>query len=203
MGNYHVAIKPIAQLLADEVVVPPPITRRTLELGSRYSPESVCVPFKYNLGNFIESLEKGANIIIQAGGGCRFGYYGEVQKEILKKLGYEFEFIKLNNNYSILTEIVNIKKKYNPSLSYYKIGKTLLLSYQRLRAIDTIEETIRKNIGFEKNKGGHEALHKQFLSELDKTTTMWQARSCKKKYAEVFNKIELEKPDDYLKVGLV
>lgn len=33
-----------------------------------YSPDFVCVPFKYNLGNFIETLDNGANILVQAGG---------------------------------------------------------------------------------------------------------------------------------------
>src|SRR6056297_606287 len=96
MGNYWVVIKPLAELVSDEVILPPPITKRTIELGSAHSPESVCVPFKYNLGNYIEALDKGANILIQAGGGCRLGFYGEPQEEILKSLGYEFDFIKLN-----------------------------------------------------------------------------------------------------------
>jgi len=71
-------------------------------------------------------LESGANVLVQAGGGCRFGYYGEVQKEILKKLGYKFDFIKLNNDYfKAITEI----RKVNPNASYAKIFKTVFLSY--------------------------------------------------------------------------
>jgi len=202
MGNYYVAIKPTAKLLADEVVVPPPITRKTIELGFKYSPESACIPFKYNIGNYIEALEKGANIIVQAGGGCRFGFYGEVQKEILKKLGYKFQFIKINNNYSILTEIFHLKK-INPSLTYKTILKTLFLSYLRLRSIDIIEEIIRKNIGFEKNKGEFEKINKNFLQELDKTYTIKEVKTCKKKYLDILEKVGIEKPVNPLRVGLV
>ena len=73
----------------------PPITKKTIELGAKYSPDSVCLPFKYNLGNFIEALEKGANILFTAGGGCRYRYYAEVTETILKDLNYEFEFFNL------------------------------------------------------------------------------------------------------------
>ena len=80
LGDYHVPIKfLLTKLTKCKVIQAPPITKKTIELGSKYSPDFVCVPFKYNLGNFIEALDNGANILIQAGGGCRYGYYGELQ----------------------------------------------------------------------------------------------------------------------------
>jgi predicted nucleotide-binding protein (sugar kinase/HSP70/actin superfamily) len=188
--------------LADEVVVPPPITKKTLELGTKHSPECVCVPFKYNVGNYIEALEKGANILVQAGGGCRFGFYGEVQKEILTKLGYKFDFIKLNNNYGIYRDIISIKRK-DPNLSYFKILKTLFLAYSKLRTLDKVEESIRHNIGFEKNEGEHEKLHQQFLFELDEKNTIRGVYAVRKKYLDLASKIEIEKPDNPIRVGMV
>ena len=95
MGEYHYAIRALADLTGADVLVPPKITRKTIELGAKHSPEFVCVPFKYNLGNFIEALDRGANVVVQVGGGCRFSYYAEVQEAILRDLGYEFEFIRL------------------------------------------------------------------------------------------------------------
>ena len=97
IGNYHIPIEILLKLIfKDSVIMPAPkTTKRTLELGSRYSPDFVCVPFKYNLGNYIEALENGANVLIQAGGGCRYGYYAEIQELILRDLGYEFKFVKL------------------------------------------------------------------------------------------------------------
>ena len=92
LGDYHIPIHfLLTKLTKYKVITAPPITKKTIELGSKYSPDFVCVPFKYNLGNFIESLENGANVLIQAGGGCRYGYYPEVQEKILKDLGYQFE----------------------------------------------------------------------------------------------------------------
>src|SRR5574344_1860458 len=51
--------------LFDEVIDPPPITAKTIELGTKYSPDFICTPFKYTLGTMIECLESGADTLIQ------------------------------------------------------------------------------------------------------------------------------------------
>ena len=71
----------------------------------------VCVPFKYNLGNYIEALESGANVLIQAGGGCRYGYYAEVQEQILRDLGYKFEFVKLMSGKVNPVDLYRVSKR--------------------------------------------------------------------------------------------
>ena len=120
MGDYWIPIKSLVEVLDCKVITPPPITKKTLELGMKYSPEFVCIPFKYNLGNYIEALEKGANFLIQAGGGCRFGYYAEVQKTILDRLGYDYEFFQIFENLNILNSLKDFKD-INPKLSNYQI----------------------------------------------------------------------------------
>jgi predicted nucleotide-binding protein (sugar kinase/HSP70/actin superfamily) len=50
---------------------------------------------KINMGNYIESLSQGADTIVLSGscGPCRFGYYGVVQQEILRDMGYEVDVV--------------------------------------------------------------------------------------------------------------
>ena len=94
LGDYYIPINYLLKNITKaKIIIPPKITKKTIELGSTNSPDYVCVPFKYNLGNYIESLDLGANILLQAGGGCRYGYYAELQEQILRDLGYNFEFI--------------------------------------------------------------------------------------------------------------
>jgi len=98
MGSYYIAFKALSENLGLEVVVPPPITSKTLELGYKHSPEFACLPFKVNLGNFIESLNKErVDILLQSGtlGPCRFGYYGALHRKILEDL--KEEYIQLAN----------------------------------------------------------------------------------------------------------
>jgi predicted nucleotide-binding protein (sugar kinase/HSP70/actin superfamily) len=141
MGSYHVVFEYLARKTLDfEVLVPPPITKKTLELGAKYSPEFVCIPFKYNLGNYIEALELGADIILQAGGGCRFGYYGEIQEQILKDLGYNFEFIDICSSGKV-TPITLFKsfRKLNNKLSFFKFLYYVLLAIKMAYILDEIE----------------------------------------------------------------
>ena len=86
MGNYSIPINYfLRHTVHSKIMDSPKITSKTIELGNKYSPEFVCTPFKYTLGTMIECLQKGANVVAQAGGGCRYGYYSELQEEILKE----------------------------------------------------------------------------------------------------------------------
>jgi predicted nucleotide-binding protein (sugar kinase/HSP70/actin superfamily) len=91
MGNVYIAGKAFLEELGTEVVTPPRTSKKTLDLGAKYSPESICMPFKINIGNYIEAIEKGADTILITGscGPCRFGYYNVLEKAILNDLGYE------------------------------------------------------------------------------------------------------------------
>ena len=75
-AEYNCAFKYITeQALGARFIMPPALTRRTMELGAKYSPEFVCTPFKTILGSMIESLEAGADTLLMTHGLCRLGYY--------------------------------------------------------------------------------------------------------------------------------
>ena len=115
LGNYYIAFEYfLSNATKCKVIVPPDTTKKTIELGAKYSPDFVCVPFKYNLGNYIEALEKGANVLIQGGGGCRYGYFGELEEKILRDLGYDFEFYNMiEDNHISLRKGYKFCKKMN------------------------------------------------------------------------------------------
>ena len=119
IGSYYIPISYlIKKTTKQKVLIPKKITKTTIELGSRYSPDYVCVPFKYNLGNYIESLESGATILLQGGGGCRYGYYAELQEQILKDLNYNFTFVNMiKDNHVSIINIYRFAKKLNKKLN--------------------------------------------------------------------------------------
>jgi len=96
-GDYNCVLKYFFERgMNVQYILPPPLTRQTEELGAKYSPEFVCTPFKTQVGGMIEGLEAGADTLIMTHGFCRLGYFGELQTQILRDLGYEFEFINLS-----------------------------------------------------------------------------------------------------------
>jgi predicted nucleotide-binding protein (sugar kinase/HSP70/actin superfamily) len=99
MGNTCLAAKVLFDELQIPYVLPEKINRNTLKKGSSVSPEEICLPFKITMGNYLESIERGADTILITGscGPCRFGEYCEIQMKILKRLGYDIKIIVIDS----------------------------------------------------------------------------------------------------------
>lgn len=205
LGDYST---PISFLLrkckVGEVVMPMPITKRTIELGSKYSPDTVCIPFKYNLGNFIESLNMGCSCVIQAGGGCRYGYYGELQEKILKDLGYDFKFINIaERNQITISSFYKNLKILNKNLSlfvflYYGFITLLMIEY-----MDNIDNYIRLNVGFEVHKNSFYDLKKKMLRDFGRNKGIINLSFLYFKYKRMFKRLEKNIPKVCLKIGII
>jgi len=206
LGNYYIPIYSLLSRLAgdSEILVPPKMTKKTMELGEKYSPDSVCTPFKYNLGNFIESLDKGANVLIQAGGGCRFGYYAELQEQILRDLGYNFTFITLLDAKGV--NVFTVYKKFkliNPKLRRINFTYHFLLTIKMIDILDKIEEKIRKKSAYEINKGEFNKIHSKMLLELKLIKSFKQLYKLNEKYNLILENVKTEKKSNQLRVGIV
>jgi len=208
MGKYHVPIKRLTEKLVGEygeVSAAPAITKRTIELGTKHSPEFVCIPFKYNLGNFIEALEKGANVLFQTSGDCRMGFYNEVQEQILRDLGYDFKMciLETNSRNRSLKDFHNMFKSMNPKLTYAKTISAILLCIRIIFAMDKIEQYVRQNIGFEKKEGSLEKIENIFLAKVAKAKSVLQVGSIYRKYLNELKSVPLNKPKKPMKIGVV
>lgn len=203
MGDYWIGFKALAERIGCEVVVPPKMTARSLEIGTRHSPEFVCVPFKYNLGNFVEAIEMGANTVIQAVGGCRFGYYGEVQATILKDLGYDVSFVRIDAGKNAIDFIRNFRDKLCPKLSLREVKNAFVFAHRKGVAIDSVQDFVRKNLGFQVHKGQLECIEANFLSQLEKADTIRDIDSLREETLAEMRSIPLARPDNPLRVGVV
>lgn len=205
MGNYYIPSKFLfSHILNIKIMPPQKITKNTIELGTKYSPDFVCTPFKYTLGTMIECLENGANIVMQFGGGCRYGYYSELQEQILKDLGYNFQYINL-----VTAGKANVRKIYkeiksiNPHLKIIKSLYYLLITKQTVKYMDKVDDYIRHNIGFEINKGEFERINKEMLKEFLKVKSLYGLRKVYCKYFKKIKKVPVNKPNSCLKVGII
>lgn len=205
-GSYNVAIEIlIKEGLGCEYVQTPPITKKTLEIGTKNSPDFVCSPFKYQLGGYIEALEAGADTLVQVGGPCRLGYYGELHEQIIKDLGYtDVKFVNMANaDFAKPITFYNEFKKINPKLNIKKVTEVLLLAVKVVEAIDKIEDYIRLNVGFEENDGEFDEIHKEYLEELRHIKNKKELKQVSKKYFKLFKEVKVNKPSKPLKVGFV
>ena len=205
IGNYHVPFGYFVKRVFDsEVITPPPITRKTIELGSVHSPDFVCAPFKFNLGNHIEALELGATTLIQFGGLCRLGYYGELHEQILRDLGYEFDFINLAGMKMRKAKSVwDTFKKYVPKLSIETLASAFTITYAMVEQMDALELFIRKNIGFEVIPGSFGRIYDSYLSNAPLVKTRRELRKLYSQTMRDIKKVQLNFPKNPLKVGII
>ena len=204
MGNYYIPASYFFKHAFNvNVLKSPKITSKTIELGSKNSPDFVCAPFKYTLGTMIEGLEKGADVLLQMGGGCRYGYYSELQEKILKDLGYEFTLINFVTAGKMdIKNIYKELKKINKKLNIIKILYYLFISTKMIKYMDNIDKYIRKNIGFEVVKGEFESLNEKMLKDFSKVKNFISLRHTYKKYLKKFKQIKTNKKN-VIRVGIV
>lgn len=70
-----------------------------LSEGSKISPEEMCLPFKYMVGNLMNAHRIGADtaIMISTSGPCRLGEYGEMLKVVLNNAGVDYNWAILES----------------------------------------------------------------------------------------------------------
>ncbi|MDD3268546.1 MAG: CoA protein activase [Syntrophomonadaceae bacterium] len=170
MGNMHIAIKSLLEGLRLEVIPPPPISKKTLELGIKHSPEFACMPLKINIGNFIEALDRGADTIIMAGGWgpCRFGYYAQVEREILNDLGYKFNMVVLEAPDSKLSELLKQIKALGENVSFWEFIRTVKYAWHKLNAVEELERKLEHILPRTTEKDKAEQIYEQGLVNIDK-----------------------------------
>ncbi|MDI6692288.1 MAG: hypothetical protein QMD76_03135 [Anaerosomatales bacterium] len=203
MGPYWIGFKALAQELGCDVVVPPPMSARTLELGALYSPDFVCVPFKYNLGNFIEAAELGADTVIQAIGGCRFGYYAEVQQAIMEDLGYDVRFVRIDAGRNVFDFLRDLRAKLVPHASFRQMKRAFSFAFRKGEAIDAMLLWVLANLGFEREPGAIERIEDRFLRALDEASTVREVDALLADTLEELRSVPLDKPGNPVRIGIV
>lgn len=140
MGYITIPIRSMLAGLDVEFIEAPSITKRTVELGARHSPEGVCLPYKITLGNFLESLEQGADtfVTICGAGKCRLGFYNAVQKiKLAEKGDVQFHTINIDSLFSDLYRFLCLAA---PHAGRTAIVKSIIFAIKTLQALDSIDE---------------------------------------------------------------
>ncbi|QGT99004.1 Activator of (R)-2-hydroxyglutaryl-CoA dehydratase [Candidatus Syntrophocurvum alkaliphilum] len=204
MGNSYIAIKALLKGLKLEVVVPPPISNKTYELGVKNSPEFACLPLKLNMGNFIEALDQGADTIVMAGGWgpCRFGYYAQVERDILRDLGYDFDIYILESPDSKLTELILQLKDLGQNVSLAEALKALRFAWIKLKAVEQMEKKLEYYLPRSLDKDKTEKIYEKSLKDIDDANNKREINQILKSSIKQIESIECTN-DKILKVGLI
>lgn len=204
MGNVPAAFRQSARMLGIELLAPP-VTQRTLSLGTRYSPEFVCLPFKLILGSFIESLEQGADslFMVTSFDACRMGYYSRVQERILQELGYKFQFLKYESSGKNLLKVLRAVKEFTNNSPWARTLAAYRLGVAKLRVLDELERRLQRLRPVELEKGTADRVYREAVAAIDRAENLQALRKTAK---QVFGRLELIPHDpqaDPLKVRII
>ena len=207
-GNTHLAAKALFDGLGIECIIPPFNNNEAMELGSKFSPEEMCLPYKLMMGNYFQSIELGADTIILTGscGPCRFGEYCELQINALKKMGHDLSFIVIDSPFDIgKKEFINrlAKISNNSSVSNFQKIRAVKISYKVIELIEKIESKVHYLAGFEINKGDFKRLLKECTVKAAKASSPSQMVNVLKEYKNKINSIPINRHKSPVKIAIV
>ena len=193
------------QVLDVDYLSLPEATRAASEVGVQNSSDYVCTPFKHILGDFAEALDLGADILIQFGGPCRLGYYGELQESILRDMGYEFIMMNFARGIELgyIGWAKEVLKTVNPNIDVPHGVVKLKAVAKMIEHLDSLRDFYLANAGFEMERGAFDAA---WVSAMDAMRTCLDERDINEAYREAmaaFRAIPLDKPADPIRIGIV
>lgn len=208
MGNVYLAVKALLDDLGISYILPQPNTRASLQLGSLYSPEEICLPFKLVMGNFIQSIEKGADTVLITGscGPCRFGEYCELNMKLLRQMGYDLEFIVLDLSPEIgLKEFRRriAKISENSGLSSARKAAAVLKAIKIMSMIDSLEARAHYLAGFETDRGDCKNILHRALRDARESRSSGEMAEILKTARQELENVPIEPHRDPIRVAII
>lgn len=203
MGNVYIAWAAALKKLGVEPLIPPHSSKKTLELAAKYSPESICLPYKLILGNFLQALEKDVDYVamISSPGICRLGEYGQSIKSILKDLGYEQKYIELQlydgfkGMYKFLKQLTDIK---NPIV----LVKAINMTIRKIFVLDRLENLFSYYRARELTFGTAEKYYNHALTFVSEAENTRQLKKAEKEAIEEIKKTPIDVNRDVVYVDI-
>jgi len=206
-STVYITAKAVANKLGasdDELIIPPPMTQKTLDLGVKYSPAEACLPYKLTLGSLIEACELGADVLIQARGTgiCRLGYYAKDQEQMLHDLGYNTHFVNLDVSEHKIQSLKQLVKDLTHDAPLPKIISAVFFGISKLFALDKIEKVVQKIRAVEIEKGEANQIYREAIKAIDEAMERKEVKKITKEYIGRLNQVPINHTANPLKVGI-
>ena len=203
MGTVSIAWSASLRIIGCEPYIEPYTSKKTLSLGTKHSPEAICIPYKLILGNFIEAIEGGADYVamITSPGCCRLGEYGKCIANALADLGYEAKYVEMQlydgikGMYDFLR---TVSGKNNPVL----FMRAIIVGIVKAFMLDSLESKFSYYRAREVHLGDAEKHYKKALKYIDENDTLSGLKKAKKQVDDEMKLVETDKNRDVLHVDI-
>ncbi|HHV56531.1 MAG TPA: CoA protein activase [Firmicutes bacterium] len=205
MGHIYIPLRAFFTALGVEVVVPPPVSRETLSLGTRYAPEFACLPLKVNVGNFLEAARKGADTVVMAGGvgPCRFGYYAQVEQEILRDLGVNLRMVVLEPPQGHWRELRQGLRDITGGAGLREIWRAGRLAWRKLTVLDELEHEVHRARAQEGERGATTRAWQRILHQVDEAGSVPEVEEAARRGKVLLKALPRREGEAPLRIGIV
>ncbi len=203
MGTIYVAWQMALKTMGVEAFIPPYTSKKTLSLGTKNSPEAICLPYKLILGNFIEALAGGVDYVsmIASPGICRLGEYGRNIEQVLMELGYKANYIELNL-YDGFKGMVDYLHRVTGSKNYLKMLYAIYLAVRTVFAVDELQSFLSYYRAREINKGDAERAFNKAIKLVKDANNYKELSKALKDGLKDISSVKIDKQKDVLHVDL-
>ncbi len=203
MGLIYVAWSAALRKVDVEPYIPPYTSKKTLSLGTKHSPEAICLPYKLILGNFIEALEGGTDYVamITSPGICRLGEYGKCIQNALHDLGYDAQYVELQlydgieGMYRFLKEITG---KNRPLMFI----NSIITAIRKVFLVDDLETKLAYMRAREIHVGDAEKAFNRALKIVEAEDSQFKLRKAKKLAFAEMDKVKIDPNREVLYVDV-
>lgn len=203
MGTVCIAWAAALKKIGVEPFIPPYTSKKTLSLGTKHSPEAICLPYKLILGNFIEAIEGGADYVamITSPGCCRLGQYGNSIENALVDMGYHARYVELSL-YDGIKGMYNVLKDISGKNDPILFARAINIAIRKMFLLDDLEENLAYYRAREINQGDadkHYAKALQYVKDVEHSRDLKRA---KKLAFDEMKKVKIAPKKEVLNVDL-
>ena len=203
MGTIYIAWAAALRRVGVEPFIPPYTSKKTLSLGTKHSPEAICLPYKLILGNFIEAIEGGADYVamITSPGICRLGEYGACIKNALSDMGYKANYIELTL-YDGIKGMYNFLKEISGKNDPVMFLRAIVFAMRKVFILDDLETKLSYYRAREITCGEAEKHYNKALKLIDDAMNTRQLNRAKKLAFAEMDKTQINPKKEVLYVDI-
>lgn len=204
MGTVYIVWASLIKSLGGEVIIPPYTSKKTLSLGTKYSPESICLPYKLVLGNYIEAIEAGAEMVIMVSspGICRLGEYSKSIRNALEDLGYKAKFMDIDIYKGKFMELYDCLIKATGNRNVLALINAINVAINKVFVLDKLDSTLSYYRAREFEYGQAEKAYKKGIKWVFDAETPKTLKKAKIAAIEEIKKTPIDENKDVLHVDL-
>ncbi len=202
MGLSYIGYRRFLEGFGHRVRIPPPSTKHTISLGTRYSPEFVCFPFKIILGQYLQVLRRHGEVesIFTSGGRgpCRAGLYGVLHQQILVEHGYPLDL------YLLEPPVTSNIRRMSPGMTWWQRIRQATYAWRLLKAVEEIERLSHRYRPREVHHGNTDRVMRGALELVMRIPTIYDYDRLIEDLQRYFaDKIPVRKGFEPLRIGIV